>query len=274
MTDEGDVTVPAGRLSRLLRFLGAYLVANVQAALEYRAAFLWQVLAMLVNDAMWLGFWLAYFSRFPLVQGWGRTEIVMMWAVAGAGFGLGATLAGNSGRLAKLIAEGQLDFFLALPRPVLTHLLISRLELTAPGDILFGVAVFGFLVDPSPTQWVLFAVFTVTTAVVVVSFNIIVHSLAFWLGNAEGLAGQLTSALLTFSTYPTVIFQGPVKLLLFTLLPAGFIAYMPVQVMRQFAWGPLLGVVGFAAAIALVARLIFQAGLRRYESGNLLATRE
>jgi ABC-2 type transport system permease protein len=257
-----------------MRFLGAYVVANVQGALEYRAAFLWQVLAMLVNDAMWLGFWLAYFSRFPLVQGWGRNEIIMMWAVVGAGFGLGATLAGNSGRLARLIAEGQLDFFLALPRPVLTHLLISRLELTAPGDILFGVAVFGFLADPSPAQWALFAVFTISNACVLISFNIIVHSLAFWLGNADGLARQLADVLVSFSTYPTTIFQGPVKLLLFTLLPAGFIAYLPVQVMRQFAWGPLLAVVGFAAAIAVVARLVFRAGLRRYESGNLLVARE
>jgi ABC-2 type transport system permease protein len=270
-----DRTTPRRRRpASLARFLGAYLAANVQAALEYRAAFLWQVLAMLINDAVWLAFWLAYFSRYPLVQGWGRDDIVMMWAVVGAGFGLGATVAGNSPRLARLIADGQLDFYLALPRPVLTHLLVSRMELTAPGDILFGVAVFGWLVGPSAQQWLLFFVFTATTACVFVSFTVIVHSLAFWIGQAEGLAGQLSAALISFSTYPTVIFQGPVKLLLFTLIPAGFIAYVPVQVLRRFSWGPFLGVLGFSLAIAIAARWIFRAGLRRYESGNLMVTRE
>ena len=103
---------------------------------------------------------------------------------------------------------------------------------------------------------------------------VIVNSLAFWVGNAEGLAGQLTGALISFSLYPTGIFQGPVKLLLFTVLPAGFIAYVPVEVMRRFSWGPMLAVVGFAIAMVLVARGVFRAGLRRYESGNLLLMRE
>ncbi len=261
-------------MGRLLRFVAAYARANLQGALEYRTAFFAQVAAMLINDLMWLGFWLAYFTRYPIVRGWGRQEVVMMWAVLGAGFGLGATLAGNAARLARLIAQGQLDYFLALPRPVLSHVLVSRLEMTAPGDVLFGTLVFGFLVHPSLTQWGLFLLFTATGACVFVSFMVIVNSLAFWIGNADGLAGQLTGFLLSFSTYPTTIFQGGIKLVLFTVLPAGFVAYLPVEVMRRFSWGPLLGVVGFAVGIALVARAVFHAGLRRYESGNLLVVRD
>lgn len=64
------------------------------------------------------------------------------------------------------------------------------------------------------------------------------------------------------------------KAILFTVLPAGFIAYLPVELLRQFRW-PLLGaVVGFAALIVFVSRAVFYAGLRRYESGNLLAGRQ
>ncbi len=40
----------------------AYVKANLQAALEYRASFVSQVFAMLLNDVMWLVFWLAYFD--------------------------------------------------------------------------------------------------------------------------------------------------------------------------------------------------------------------
>jgi len=100
------------------------------------------------------------------------------------------------------------------------------------------------------------------------------HSLAFWLGDAEGLAQELWGALINFSTYPTVIFKGAVKVLLFTVLPAGFIAYVPVELLRQFRWSWLGGVLGFAALMVVDSTAMFRAGLRRYESGNLIAARQ
>jgi ABC-2 type transport system permease protein len=251
-----------------------YLKANLQAALEYRVGFASQVLSMLVNDLMWLTFWLAYFSRFPLVQGWGREQVATMWAVVAAGFGVGVTVAGNANFLAGLIARGQMDFYLALPRPVLPHALVSRMELTAPGDVLFGLLVFGVVAHPGAAQWALFAVLVLTTALIIVSFTVMAHSLAFWLGDAESLAMELWGALISFSTYPTVIFRGPVRVLLFTVLPAGFIAYVPVELLRRFSW-PLMGaVVGFSALMVAASTAVFRAGLKRYESGNLLAGRQ
>jgi viologen exporter family transport system permease protein len=85
------------------------------------------------------------------------------------------------------------------------------------------------------------SVLVLTTALIIVSFTVTAHSLAFWLGDAEGLAAELWSALISFSTYPAVIFKGSVKWLLFTVLPAGFIAYAPVELLRQFQWPWLAG---------------------------------
>src|SRR5215210_3087871 len=100
-----------------LRFVGHYLTANLQGALEYRVSFMSQVFAMLINDMIWLIFWLAYFGSFPLVAGWGRSEIVTLWAVVAAAFGVATTICGATFRLAGMIARGELDFYLALPKP-------------------------------------------------------------------------------------------------------------------------------------------------------------
>ena len=262
------------RLPIYLRFIGRYVVANLQGALEYRVSFVSQVVAMLINDVIWLVFWLAYFGSFPLVAGWGRTEIVTLWAIAGAAFGIAASFCGGALRLAGMIARGELDFYLALPKPALLHMLISRMDLTAPGDVLFGAAVYGALIRPGPGDIALFVLFTLTGAVIFVAFGIITQSLAFWLGNAEGLGQQFINALLTFSTYPTVIFRGLVKALLFTVLPAGFIVFVPVQLLRSFSWPMLGGLLLFTCTLAAVAILVFNAGLRRYESGNLVLMRE
>lgn len=262
------------RLNAFGRFVSGYMAANLQGALEYRFSFASQIFAMLINDCMWLIFWLAYFGKFQLVAGWGRDEIVMLWAVTAAGYGLGTTICGNMMALAGMIARGEMDFYLALPKPVLPHALISKMHLTAPGDILFGLLVFGLIVRPSATQWLLFLLFVLTTALIFVGFSVITQSLSFWLGNAEGLAQQFANALLSFSTYPTVIFNGAIKVALFTIIPAGFIAYLPVQLLREFSWPLLAGLLLFAIGIVAAGGLVFRAGLRRYESGNLVLMRE
>jgi ABC-2 type transport system permease protein len=263
-----------GRAGVYWRFVRSYIIANLQGALEYRVSFISQVAAMLINDTIWLIFWLAYFSSFPLVAGWGRTEIITLWAVVAAAYGVGTTLCGGTYRLAGMIVRGELDFYLALPKPALLHMLISRMSLTSPGDVLFGTLVYWLLVRPTAGQVVLFAIFTLTGALIHIAFGVITQSLAFWLGNAEGLAQQLANALLNFSTYPTVIFHGIVKALLFTVIPAGFIAYVPVQLLRSFSWPMFGGLLLFTTGIVVAAVVVFQAGLRRYESGNLVLMRE
>lgn len=262
------------RIKVFARFVWGYVGANVQGAMEYRLSFFSQIFAMLLNDCMWLIFWLAYFGKFPLVAGWGRDEVVTMWCVVAAGFGLATTLCGNLFQLAGIITRGELDFYLALPKAVLPHTLISRMHLTAPGDILFGLLVYGLIVQPTAAQWLLFLLFMLTTALVFVGFGVITQSLAFWLGNAEGLGQQLSNALISLATYPTVIFNGAIKFVLFTVIPAGFIAYIPVQLLREFSLPLLLGLLLFATGIVVLAALIFRAGLRRYESGNLVLMRE
>jgi len=262
------------KIASFARFIGGYFNANIQGALEYRASFAGQIFAMLVNDLMWLVFWLAYFGKFRLVAGWGRDEIVMLWAICAAAFGIATTLCGNLMNLAGFIARGELDYYLALPKPVLPHILISRMSLTAPGDILFGVLVFGVLIRPTAAQWATFVLCSLTGASIFIAFIVVTQSLAFWLGNAEGLSREFTNALLSFSTYPTVIFRGAVKVALFTVLPAGFIAYVPVQLLREFRLSLLAGLLAFTAGAVLLSWFVFRAGLRRYESGNLILMQE
>lgn len=262
------------RLSAFARFVGAYVNANLQGALEYRASFASQVFSMLVNDALWVTFWLAYFDKFKVVAGWGRSEIVMLWAVVASGFGLGMSICGNAMQLSSMISRGEMDFYLALPKPVLPHALISRMNLTAPGDILFGLLVFGVVVHPSPVQWALFGLFTVTTALILVAAQVLAHSLAFWLGNAEGIAQLFENALIMFSTYPTGIFDGWVKVLLFTVVPAGFIGFVPVQLLREPSLPLLGGLLAFCAGVVGASYALFRLGLKRYESGNLMTLRD
>lgn len=262
-----------GGFGRTLAFVWAYLKANVAMEMEYRAAFFAQVLSMAINDGMWVAFWVLYFTRFPVVEGWGRADVLALWAIVAAGYGVANGLFGNVLRLSQIIYGGGLDVYLTQPKNVLLHVLVSRTLASAWGDVLFGVVVFVWLCEPTWARTGLFVAGSLVTAVIVAAFFTLAQSLAFFFGNAEATAGQLMNALIHFSTYPTSIFRGAVKVLLFTALPAGFISYMPVGLLREADPRFIAAAAGAALLLAGLAVAVFRAGLRRYESGNLVTTR-
>lgn len=253
-----------------LRFIGVYLVANMQAALEYRIAFWTSIITMIANDSLWLFFWWTFFRTFPLTNGWQITDIVILWSVSACGFGLCTAIFGNVQSIAALVMNGGLDAYLGMPRNILLHVCVGRTSPSAWGDILFGFGAYLVLVHPDIWHLILYIVLVLMVTLVLTAFVVILGSLAFFLGNTEGLTQQMFGALISFSTYPMDIFHGAVRLLLFTVVPAGFISYVPLQLLHQFRLPLFAAMIGATALSVLIAFGVFHLGLRRYESGNLL----
>jgi len=259
--------------SSLLRLVGGYAQVNAQRALEYRSSLVSQAAGMLINNIMWVTFWAAYFDRFSLPH-WSRADVISLWALASVTVGVANAFFGNAVRLAGIIERGELDFYLALPKPVLLHVLVGHMKLVALGDIAFGVLAFAVFRRPGIGECALFALGTATGATVVVAFSVVAGSLAFWLGRAETLAGFLYNGLINFSLYPRAIFRGSARVMLYTVIPAAFIAAMPVELLQQPRASLALELVAVAVGMAALATIVFRVGLRRYTSGNLLALRE
>lgn len=265
-----------GHLSRLVSYLSLariYVMFNLKSALEYRSAFVTQVAAMLINDCFWLAFWTYFFNRFPVLGNWTQTEVVTMWAVTAAGYGLAHGIAGNAMHVATVVMKGQLDTWLLYPRAVLPHLLVGKMDVTSWGDVIFGLATYVLLVHPSLEGFALFLFLVVSVALTFVGFGVLAGSLGFYLGNAEGLSEQLRFALVTFATYPPHVFSSGVKVVLYTLIPAGFASFLPVEALRQHS--AQLAFYSFAGSVLvlLAGTASFYVGLHRYESGNLTEMR-
>ena len=255
------------------RLMFAYLRHNLMSAMAYRGAFWLQVFGMLLNDVMLLFFWAMLFSRFPSLNGWGLRDIVALYGIVAVGFGIATVICGNSGRIAQIIASGDLDYYLALPADPLIHVLVSRTSLPSWGDIFFGLIVY---LVAAPHRWATLPLFLLLgglSGVIFVAFSVITGALAFWLGQSQSLAMQLRNALLTFGLYPVDIFPGAVRILLYTLIPAAFVGSLPATMLTAFSWGKLLLLLTFTLVISLVARGVFYLGIRRYESGNLVTAR-
>ncbi len=255
-------------LRRELRFLTVLWKANLQAAMEYRAAFVAQVVGMMLNNAVYFAIWVVFFDRFGQVRGWQLGDMVLLFAVTATGFGLAAVGFGNVLAMADVIAGGGLDYYLTLPRPVLVHVLASRSRYGGLGDVCYGVLTFALLADAGPSAFARFALGSVLSMVVFVAFMVLVQSLAFWMGSASQLSAQSVNALLTFALYPISLFDGTAKFLLFTILPAAFVGSVPAALVRDFTWPAFAQLAGAAFALLALALVVFHRGLRRYESGS------
>jgi len=88
----------------------------------------------------------------------------------------------------------------------------------------------------------------------------------------ETAARQLWELLLTFSLYPEPLFGGALRLALFTVLPAGFVGYLPASVVREPSIQNMSMLATGAVVYLTVAVLVFDAGLRRYASGSRFTT--
>ncbi len=261
------------KLFNWLRLAAAYVRLNFRSHLEYRGAFLSQAGAMAFNNALWIVFWTLFFSRFPVLHGWTQNDVLTIWAVSASGFGLASVVAGNTFQLARVVARGELDTWLLYPRVVLPHLALGKMVPSGLGDAIFGYILYLFFIHPDWPHILLFLLFTLTAAMLFVGFFTLAGSLSFFIGNAEVLAEQWIFSLITFGTYPAPLFQGAVKILLYTAIPAGFLSYLPVEALRTFSPVYTLATIGGAFLFLVLGTGMFYFGLRRYESGNLIAMR-
>jgi len=255
------------------RFVWTCWKLNLAGAMEFRLSFLLTAGMMFVNNTVWIFFWGIFFHRFPVINGWEVRDVMMMWAVSAGGVGLMNVLFGHANRLATLIATGQLDAYLVQPKPVLLHVLVSRMSVAAIGDCLFSLVLFIIFGDLTPDGMAKFVSALVIATLIFLFFTLIVHSLAFYIGNAEGLSFQFYNGLLAFSTYPTDIFHGWGRVMLFTVIPAGFISYLPIGLLREIQLSYLLAAIGAALALTAGGCCFFYRGLRRYSSGSMMAMR-
>jgi len=251
-----------------LRFHRALFATNLKTALSNRASFWMNVSFMFLNDAIWFCIWFVFFARFPTIGGFALADMALLQGVLATAFGLGVVVAAGTRELARTIAEGDLDTFLLQPKSALAHVIASKTMASGLGDVAYGVALIATFAHVPATAWAWVPVAVLAGTVVFVSFGILMHSVAFWAGQFQALAKQAYEILITVTGYPDVLYGGIVRAALFTILPAGLLAWMPARLVREPSLANLGVVVGGAITLATLAILVFRRGLRRYESGS------
>ena len=257
-----------------MRFLRSWIffihlfLTSIKASMSIRGAFLFETFLMIGNNLIFFSVWWIFFRQFNDIAGWQIKEMTIMMAVGTGAYGLMQICFGGVRQLSRTIIQGDLDPFMTQPKNLLIHLIGSRSLAKGWGHILttFVLLLLEGLFNLQTVTLVVIGV--VCGCLVFTSMSIIAHSFAFWLGPLESLAQKYSDSLFVFALYPTHIYSGLLNLTMFTLIPAGIIGYLPVELVRNFSWFRLAILLTSALTFWGIAFEVFHLGLRRYESGN------
>ena len=253
--------------------LKEYFKLNLSAAMEYRTSFLMQVFGMFLNNLSFAFFWWILFDRFKSIGDYGFREVMLLWAFSSAGYGVSFIVFGNSTKLVEIILKGELDSYLLQPKNVLLNVIGSKTNVAAWGDLVYGIVLFFIVEGLSIRGGLLFITFTLTAGLLYTSVMTTFNALAFYFGNIRSLANLAFEFTITLSIYPTDMFKGVVRMILFTIIPAGFISMVPITLVDTFDIKLFLVLIGAVIIWISIAFLVFYKGLKKYESGNLMVTK-
>lgn len=254
------------------RFAAALVATSVRSAMAERGAFIMRAAFMAVNNAIFFTFWIVLLWRVPNIRGYELGDVAVLYGIVAVAHGLAVFVAGGLPYLARVIHDGELDALIAQPKPTLLYAVGLRSQPAGLGDILSGLVMIALSDRVGLLGVPLVVAAAAAGALVLAATAVLLHSAAFWLGRTESASRQLYEATLLFSLYPDTLFTGPMRWVLFTLVPAGFVGYLPAKlVSAPTAWTAVAVGLGVAAYAAL-AIWVFHRGLRVYSSGSRFAT--
>ena len=236
-------------------------------ALARRASFYSQMTIMVVNDLAWVVFWVIFFRRVDDVRGWNIDTVMLLYAVLTTSAGIVLGLLCNARKIPQLVDDGSLDHVLTLPVAALPHLLVRRIDPVNIGDAAFGLVLFAVVGTPTPARLAVFVFAVACSALVLTGFLVATGSISFFAGRSQSSDLSL-HAMLMLASYPTSIFTGYTKGLLFTVVPAAFVSSVPSSLVDEFSWTTAAALAGAAAVFVAVGVTAFTLGLRRYTSGS------
>lgn len=223
-----------------LEYRGATILAWVAQAMSY--ASIYTAIALIV-------------TRFGTLGGWTWSEMALLLAFHLLGYSLGASMSFTQFRdLEEKVRLGAFDAVLVKPIGPWTFLVFSGLNIGYLGHIVLAIGLMAWALTQVTADWsILTGLYFLAT---LVSAAMLIAALMTMIGATALIwvrSNHLFSIFFGFwelARYPLVIFPWPLQLLMLTVVPLGFMSYVPVAV----ALGKEVALLGsWAGPLALAA---------------------
>jgi ABC-2 type transport system permease protein len=237
-----------------------------------KVTFFSNIIFMILNNASMIVQWIILYGISDNIGDYTLKQVILLWGFASGTYGVSHFFFKKAYELSNIINTGKLDTILIQPKNVLISVITTDVTPSAIGDLIYGYIML-FIYGITLQNFLLFTFLIITGGLITTAFVVILGSLSFWFGRSDAIVDTGNSIIVTMATYPDGIFKGVVKILLYTIVPLGLVAYIPVNIMTIF--NPLLlgCIVVYTILIIAFSFFIFNTGLKRYSSTNLMNAR-
>ena len=263
------------KLGRYLRLYKIFAVQYIKTTMQSKVDFFIGLSGFLISQSAGIAFLYLVFEQIPTIHNWSFEQMLFIYGFAQIPRGIDHLLTDNIWMVAwQMVIRGTFDKYMLRPVNVFFQIICEKVQLDAFGELLVGIvlvvrAVQNGTVEVTPLKVVFFLVSVVVGAVIYTSVKLFFAALAFWVKDSSPF---LTTAyeMADFAKYPIEIYSKPIQIILMTVLPFAFVAYIPSTFFLVNA--NLLTTIGAECIIAVIFWMVsyglFQRGLERYESAG------
>lgn len=245
---------------------------NIMRQMTNKVTFITNIVFMILNNASFIVQWIILFTLKDEIGGYTIKQVILLWGMASSVYGFAHLLFNKAFEISDLIIKGKLDTFLIQPKNVFLSAMTSDSSISAIGDLIYGYICI-FLYGINIKNFILFTIFSITGGIIMAAFASIIGSISFWIVKGDYLAYSLNGIMCNIATYPGTIFKNAIKIILYTVIPVGIANYLPVDTILKFNLCNFIIIIGFTIMITLLAFFVFNKGLKRYSSSNLMSSR-
>ncbi len=227
----------------------------IKARMNYRVDFIVSSIGMVFsNIASLIVFWVL-FRTIPRLAGWTFEEILFIYGFYLLAVSPAQIFFDNLWQLRNHIMDGTFIKYYFRPLNMMFYYMSEMVDLKGFAQVVVGLMVIAYASDKLDLIWtadrvmVLF-VALLSASLVVISILVIASCAAFWTMQSFSILA-LAFRLREFSQYPTTIFDGFFRFLFTYIIPIGFVAFYPSQLLLRPQEAPWLVFASPVAGIAM-----------------------
>jgi ABC-2 type transport system permease protein len=257
-----------------LKLYALLIKASVRSRMQYKFNFLLSSFFACLMYALEFSVIALILAKFGALEGWSLPEVAYLYGVIILAHTIYRIFASDVHRLENYFVNGELDQLLIRPVPVLLALMSQNFSMQAGQFVqsfavlvfaissLLGSGTVGWLIVPETVYAVLCG------AVILFSIGLATATVGFWTMRINELQNLTEDASRNAALYPLDVFPGWLKTFLLTVIPVGFVNYVPALYTVRGVGGPwLLAATGAFALLFLAASLLFwRYGVTKYQS--------
>ncbi|MEV8514850.1 ABC-2 family transporter protein [Dactylosporangium sp. NPDC051484] len=248
---------------------------HVRAQTAYRGSFVIEVFASVGATVTGVCELYVVFANVPALGGLTLRAALLVFALGHVSMSLADLFFGHLDALPGYLRSGAFDAFLLRPLPVLPQLIgaelsLRRLGRTVAGSVLATAVLAGIGIRWTPAAAGLVALTVLCGSAIFAALFTAAAAVQFWLVDGAEVTASFVYGGQYAAQFPASVYPGPLRTLFTFVVPASFVAYLPVLTLLRLPPPPGLPPwIGWCTPLAAagawaIALLGWRAGLRHY----------